>query len=81
MPKSKAADMTARHQAEPIEDVALVGGQLDLKVMRSLLQGFRAMGAIEPDARIAEINGPIGRMRQDLRRWLLDGARTPEAGQ
>jgi len=68
-----------RHQTEPIEDVALVGGQLYLRVMRELLKGFRDMGAIQPEASIAEINGPIGRMRQDLRRWLLDGAGTAEA--
>ena len=57
---------------EPMEDVALVGGHLYLDVMRALLEGFRAMGAIEPEARIVEISWPIGLMRQNLRAWLLD---------
>ena len=68
---AEIASMT-RHQAEPIEDVALAGGALYLIVMRALIAGFRDMGAIEADARIVEINGPIGGMRQELRCWLLE---------
>jgi hypothetical protein len=66
-----------RHQTEPFQDVALAGGSLDLAVMRPLIAGFRDMGAIDADARIVEINGPIGRMRQELRGWLLEREETP----
>ena len=68
---AEIASMT-RHQAEPFQDVALAGGSLYLAVMRALIAGFRDMGAIDADARIVEINGPIGRMRQELRDWLLE---------
>lgn len=58
--------------ARPIafREVALAGGHLYLDVMRHLAGLFRAKGYVAPDAEIVEINGPIGRMRQDLRRWL-----------
>lgn len=59
-----------RHGAEPSIHVALVGGHLYLAVMRALLAGFVGMGCVLPDARIAEINGPIGVMRRRLRAWL-----------
>lgn len=51
-------------------DVALVGGHLYLDVMRHLLGLFRDRGYVSTDARITEINGPIGFMRRDLRLWL-----------
>ena len=57
---------------EPVCDVALVGGHLYLAVMHALVKGFVAAGAVEAHARVIEINGPIGCMRRDLRRWLLD---------
>jgi hypothetical protein len=69
-PGAEIAQIT-RYAREPMEDVALVGGHLYLDVMRALLEGFRDMGAIEPEARIVEINGPIGLMRRHLRSWLL----------
>lgn len=59
------------HGRRPFVDVALVGGHLYLDVMRHFVRLFRDRGHIAADAVIAEINGPIGRMRQDLRRWLL----------
>jgi hypothetical protein len=70
-PGAEIAQITD-YARQPMEDVALVGGHLYHEVMRALLEGFRAMGAIEPEARIVEINGPIGLMRQNLRAWLLD---------
>jgi hypothetical protein len=54
----------------PFSDVALVGGQLYLTVMRNFVAGFKELGSVSQDARIVEINGPIGLMRQMLRRWL-----------
>lgn len=58
---------------QPFVDVALVGGHLYLDVMRHFVGLFRERGHITADATIIEINGPIGHMRQDLRRWLLAG--------
>ena len=60
-----------RHGEEPMQDVALAGGHLYLEVMRAMLDGFIKMGCVLPSARVTEINGPIGRMRQGLRLWLL----------
>jgi hypothetical protein len=57
-----------------MDDVALAGGHLYLTVMRAMLDGFIDMGCISADARIVEINGPIGRMRRELRLWLLGRA-------
>ncbi|MFC5038638.1 hypothetical protein [Tianweitania sediminis] len=36
-----------------------------------MLTGFQRMGCVVDDASVTTINGPIGRMRKDLRRWLL----------
>jgi hypothetical protein len=72
-PGAEIASLT-RYGTEPMDDVALVGGHLYLTVMRSLLEGFISMGCVSAGARVIEINGPIGRMRQELRRWLLGGA-------
>lgn len=69
-PGAEIASMT-RHGREPFVDVALVGGGLYLTVMRAMLAGSQRMGCVVPDAGITTINGPIGRMRQDLRQWLL----------
>lgn len=54
----------------PFLDVALVGGHLYLDVMRHFVGLFREGGHVAGNARIAEINGPIGQMRHDLRLWL-----------
>jgi hypothetical protein len=54
--------------------MAAVGGHLYLTVMRARLAGFIDMGCVSADARIVEINGPIGRMRRELRLWLLGRA-------
>lgn len=51
-------------------DVALVGGHLYLDVMRHFTALFRAAGHVTANARITEINGPIGLMRRELRLWL-----------
>ena len=53
-------------------------GGLYLTVMRAMLEGFQRMGCVLPDARITTINGPIGRMRQDLRKWLHEA--NPRSG-
>ncbi|SCX35304.1 hypothetical protein [Agrobacterium rosae] len=62
----------------PFMEVALVGGHLYLDVMRAFVTLFRDGGYLTANASIIEINGPIGVMRQDLRRWLL--ATSGEAG-
>lgn len=71
------ASMTQFGRA-PFMEVALVGGHLYLDVMRHLVTLFREGGYLTADAAITEINGPIGRMRKDLRLWLL--ATSGEAG-
>ena len=58
------------HGDRPFTDVALAGGHLYLEVMRGFIGEFRARGYITGDARVTEINGPIGFMRRDLRVWL-----------
>jgi hypothetical protein len=42
-----------------------------------MIEGFKEMGRVAPDARVTVINGPIGRMRQELRLWLLAGGQDP----
>lgn len=71
-PGMHIASLTS-HGRYPFSDVALAGGHLYLDVMRHLVGMFRASGHIVPDARMTEINGPIGRMRRDLRQWLGSG--------
>lgn len=68
------ASMTQFGRA-PFDEVALVGGQLYLDVMREFVTLFHDGGYLTADAAITEINGPIGRMRQDLRLWLLAASR------
>ena len=41
-----------------------------LGIAGALLAGFVEMGCVRPEARVSIINGPIGLMRRDLRRWL-----------
>lgn len=60
------------HERHRFRDVALVGGHLYLDVMRHLVRLFSAGGYVAADARLTEINGPIGRMRQELKLWLED---------
>jgi hypothetical protein len=69
-PSAEIGSLT-RYGTEPLVDVALAGGHLYLTVMRALVKGFIDMGCVSTNAQIVEINGPIGRMRQQLRRWLL----------
>ncbi|GAA0278006.1 hypothetical protein LNAOJCKE_5609 [Methylorubrum aminovorans] len=66
----------ARHGVEPFEEIALVGGRLYVDVMHALVRGFVDMDSVRREARVNVINGPIGRMRQELRAWLseADGA-------
>lgn len=66
----------SRYGRAPFGDVALVGGGLYLTVMRALPGEFQRMGYVLPNARVITINGPIGRMRQDLRGWLLENKST-----
>jgi hypothetical protein len=69
----------AQHAVRPergvFDEVCLAGGGLYIKVMRSMIESFKEMGRVAPDARVTVINGPIGRMRQELRLWLLAGDR------
>ncbi|UBS33921.1 hypothetical protein LBX01_04685 [Altererythrobacter sp. N1] len=60
----------SNHGTRPFTDVALAGGHLYIGVMRAFLDGFRDLRCVAPDARITEINGPIGIMRQQVRGWL-----------
>lgn len=60
----------SRYASKPFVDVALVGGHLYVDVMRHFVGLFKEGGHIAADARIVEINGPIGRMRRALRLWL-----------
>jgi hypothetical protein len=69
----------SRYGREPFGDVALVGGELYLTVMRALLGEFQCMGCVLADARVTTINGAIGRMRKALRGWLLEHEPTQEA--
>ncbi|WP_454010808.1 hypothetical protein [Aquamicrobium terrae] len=69
-PGHEIASMS-RYGREPFSDVALVGGRLYVTVMSAMVAGFQRMGCVATDASVATINGPIGRTRQDLRRWLL----------
>ena len=66
-----------RRGDRPIEDVALVGGWLYLRVMRALVAGYQASGKVAANARVVEINAPIGIMRRELRAWLDESARDP----
>ncbi|RTM09664.1 MAG: hypothetical protein EKK31_05320 [Hyphomicrobiales bacterium] len=59
-----------RRGDRPIEDVALVGGWLYLRVMRAVVGEFQRRGKVAPTARIVEINAPIDIMRRELRAWL-----------
>lgn len=68
-PGAEIASM-ARYGDEPFEEIALVGGRLYVEVMHALVRGFVEMGCVRREARVSVINGPIGRMRQDLRAWL-----------
>jgi len=66
-------DGMSRHRKAPFDDVALVGGELYLEVMRAFLALFVEAGHVKADARVTEINAPIGYMRQQLRAWLEGG--------
>jgi hypothetical protein len=68
-PGAEIAGLT-RQGAEPFTEIALVGGRLYVDVMHALVRGFVEMGCVRREARVSVINGPIGRMRQDLRIWL-----------
>lgn len=85
-PKSWRRPETGRHAGAEIawmarragperrfREVAFVGGRLYLDVMRAFLPLFREAGHVAPDARVVEINAPIGLMRRDLRAWIEAG--------
>lgn len=57
----------------PFTEVALVGGALYLEVMGAFLESFQRQGAVDEKATIHVINGPIGKMRRDLRGWVEGG--------
>ena len=62
----------ADHGRHPFSDVALVGGQVYLIVMRCMVAEFQDMRQVTKDARIIEINVPIGLVRSKLREWLCE---------
>lgn len=58
------------HGDRPFSEIAIVGGYIYLKVMRSFVSAFRERGYLAPGAAVDEINAPIGLMRKQLRIWL-----------
>lgn len=68
-PGMHIASMTdfGRH---PFSSVALAGGHRYIEIMQELLTLFRIDGYVDEHAAVTIINGPIGEMRRDLRKWL-----------
>ena len=64
----------SEHGDRPFTDVAIAGGHIYLRVMKSFLEAFRDRGYIAPDAHVTESNAPIGIMRQQLGVWLARDA-------
>lgn len=58
------------HVERPFTEIAIAGGHLYLRVVRSFVSEFRGRCYLTADAPVAEINAPIGIMRRDLRLWL-----------
>lgn len=58
------------HGDRPFTEIAVVGGHLYLKVLRSFVGEFQSRNFILDVAPVTEINAPIGFMRRDLRLWL-----------
>lgn len=73
---SAACEMASltEHGDRPFTDVAIAGGHIYIKVMRSFLAAFRDHGYLAPHASVTEINAPIGIMRQQMGRWLTGAA-------
>ncbi|TCM76744.1 hypothetical protein [Rhizobium sp. BK068] len=69
-PGMHIASMTdfGRH---PFSSVALAGGHRYIEIMQELLRLFRVAGYVSDHATVTVINGPIGEMRRDLRKWLM----------
>jgi hypothetical protein len=59
--------------SRPFASVALAGGYRYIEIMQILLTLFRAGGYVDHNASVTIINGPIGKMRRDLRVWLTSG--------
>ncbi|WP_245409245.1 hypothetical protein [Shinella sp. WSJ-2] len=59
--------------SRPFASVALAGGYRYIEIMQTLLRLFRAGGYVDHNASVTVINGPIGKMRRDLRVWLTSG--------
>ncbi|MCF1475067.1 hypothetical protein FS763_24495 [Agrobacterium vitis] len=57
----------------PFSSVALAGGHRYIEIMLELLRLFRVSGYVDDNASVTVINGPIGKMRRDLRVWLTSG--------
>ncbi|NKL15597.1 hypothetical protein GFL78_27300 [Rhizobium leguminosarum bv. viciae] len=57
--------------SRPFASVALAGGYRYIEIMQKLLRLFQDGGFVEDDAVVTVINGPIGKMRVDLRNWLV----------
>jgi hypothetical protein len=80
MPAQAEIWSLAQHAIRPergvFDEVCLAGGELYIQVMGSMIEGFKEMGRVAPDARVTVINGPMGRMRQELRLWLLAGGQS-----
>lgn len=59
--------------SRPFASVALAGGYRYIEVMQEFLKLFTASGYLDHNASVTVINGPIGKMRRDLRVWLTSG--------
>jgi hypothetical protein len=57
----------------PFSSVALAGGHRYIEIMLELLRLVRVSGYVDDNASGTVINGPIGKMRRDLRVWLTSG--------
>ena len=71
---SAACEMASltEHGDRPFADIAIAGGHIYIKVMRSFDAAFRDRGYLAPHASVTEINAPIGIMRQLLGSWLAE---------
>lgn len=58
------------HGDRPFTAVAIVGGHIYIRVMKSFVTAFRERGYVCAAAAIHEINAPIGIMRRAMREWL-----------
>jgi hypothetical protein len=52
-------------------EACVVGGRHYLPVLEAILRDLRGQGLLRAGAPVTIVNGEIGRMRQQLRSWLV----------